>query len=160
MPVAARRSSPRALPALAVLAVLAAGCAAPVPLDAPPVAESPVPVPDWITTRLTEADHGRLVELVSGTTVAVVLRAPSASGAAWVVREAPPSLVPTGRYSRPVWPAGTPASVTGAGPLWQVFVFEAGAPSGERRLAFDLRSDAPGADRPPSAVYRIVVGPR
>jgi len=151
---AARRSLVLALASLAV------GCVAPVPLDAPPVAELLAPVPDWIPTRLTEADHGRLVELGSGTSVAVILRAPSASGAGWIVREAPPSLVATGRYSRPVWPPGTPASVTGAGPVWQVFVFEAGAPADERRLAFELRGDVPGGGRPATAVYRIVVRPR
>ena len=153
----ARRATLLALPGLAAVV---AGCAAPVSLEGPPVAETSAPVPDWIPTRLTEADHGRLVELASGTSVAVVLRAPSASGAGWIVREAPASLTQTGRYSRPVWPPGVPASVTGAGPVWQVFVFEAGAPAGERRLAFELRSDTPGGGRPATAVYRIVVTAR
>jgi hypothetical protein len=154
---AVRRSALLAIPALAALV---AGCAAPVPLDAPAVAEQPAPVPDWIPVRLGEADHGRLVTLAPGESVAIALRASSASGEGWVVRDAPASLVPTGRYSRPVWPPGTPASVTGTGPVWQVFVFEAGPPAAERRLAFELRGDVPSADRPPVAVYRIVVAPR
>jgi hypothetical protein len=150
----------RVLLATSALAVPVAGCVAPVSLDAPAVAEQPAPVPDWIPVRLGEADHGRLVTLAPGESVAVALRAPSASGAGWIVRDAPASLVQTGRYSRPVWPAGAPASVTGPGPVWQVFVFEAGAPAAERRLAFELRGDVPGVDRPPVAVYRIVVAPR
>jgi hypothetical protein len=149
-----------ALLAMSGLVALAAGCAAPVPLDAPAIAEQAAPVPDWIPLRLGEADHGRLVTLAPGESVAVALRAPSASGMGWVAREIPESLVQTGRYSRPVWPPGTPASVTGSGPVWQVFVLEARAPASERRLAFELRGDVPGVGQPPVAVYRIVVAPR
>ncbi|MEI7445799.1 MAG: hypothetical protein WCK28_12990 [Burkholderiales bacterium] len=121
-PVPARR---RALVASAALAVLATGCIAPVPLDAPPVAELPPPVPDWITIRATEADDLRRVALAVGASFAVSLRVPAEAGQGWIVVGQPDGLELTGRWSGPVWPPGAPANPALPPPLWQVFVFEA-----------------------------------
>ena len=121
----------RLLAALSGLAAAPlAGCVGPIPLDAPPVAELPPPVPEWIVARATEADDGRRVELARGASLAVSLRAPSAAGIGWREVAVPPGLVLTGRFTGPVWPKGAPTSAVLPPPLWQVFVFEAREPGG------------------------------
>lgn len=116
--------------ALVALAAVCAGCATPVPLDAPPTAELPPPVPDWIAIRATEADDRRRIVLDAGASMAVSLRVPTGAGQGWIVVARPDGLEQTGRTSGPVWPPGAPASAAAPPPLWQVFTFEA-------RRAFD-----------------------
>jgi hypothetical protein len=125
----------------AAVGSLLAACTAPLPLDAPPVAELPAPVPDWIALRVGEADDGRRVELPVGDSIAVTMRVPSAAGLGWVLVGQPPALGQTGRYTGPVWPPGVPGSAALPTPLWQVFVFEARR-VGEGELAFELDGSA------------------
>jgi hypothetical protein len=145
--------------ALLAGAVQLAGCAAPLSLDAPAVAELPAPVPDWITVRATEADDGRRITLARAGSMSVALRAPSGAGTGWIVAGQPAGLALTGRFTGPVWPPGAPASATVPAPIWQVFVFEALAP-GEGTLRFELRgTEALGPSRPRSLVLRVTVPP-
>jgi hypothetical protein len=134
-----------------------AACSAPLPLDAPPVAELPAPVPDWIALRVGEADDGRRVELPVGDAIAVAVRVPSAAGLGWILVGQPPVLAQTGRYSGPVWPPGAPGSAALPTPLWQVFVFEARR-IGEGELAFEL-DGAVGASRARRLAIRVAVVP-
>jgi hypothetical protein len=154
LPRSAGSSRRRRLMALLPAAWLLGACVAPLSLDGTAVAELPAPVPDWIGTRLTEADHGRDVALAPGTAFAVSLRAPAAAGVGWLVTEMPDGLVQTGRFTGPVWPPGTPDSVVSPAPLWQVFVFEArGAAMPPGRLVLELRG-GPDAPRP----RRVAIG--
>lgn len=151
--VAARRRTLLAT-LVAALAPLAAGCTAPIPLDAPPASELPPPVPDWIATRATEADDGRRVALAPGASLAVALRVPAGAGLGWVVVERPDGLEQTGRTSGPTWPPGAPSNPAAPPPLWQVFVFEA-----RRAVDGPLRLELRGPDgpaRPRSVVLRVV----
>jgi hypothetical protein len=147
-----RRSRRRAL-GVFVAAPLAA-CVAPVPFDAPAVAELPPPVPDWIPTRATEADDGRRIELARGTSLAVSLRAPTAAGVGWREVAVPAGLVRTGRFTGPVWPSDAPSSRVAPAPLWQVFVFEAREGAGDE-LALELAGDT--SARPRRLVLRVGV---
>jgi hypothetical protein len=136
-----------------------AGCAAPLSLDAPAVAELPAPVPEWITVRVSEADDGRRIELARAGSMAVALRVPSGAGTGWIVVGQPSGLALTGRFTGPVWPPGAPASATVPAPIWQVFVFEALAP-GEGTLRFELRgNEALGSSRARSLTLRVTVPP-
>jgi len=138
---------------------LLGACVAPLSLDGAAVAELPSPVPDWITTRLTEADHGRSVVLAPGSVMAVSLRAPAAAGVGWLLVEAPEGLVLTGRFTGPVWPPGAPDSVVAPAPLWQVFVFEArAAAKAPGRLVLELRG-GPDAPRPGRVVIGVALPP-
>jgi hypothetical protein len=138
----------RRLSALLPVAWLLGACAAPLSLEGPAVAELPAPVPDWIATRLTEADDGRSVALGPGAAIAVSLRVQAASGVGWLVTAAPEGLVLTGRFTGPVWPPGATDSAVTPAPLWQVFVFEARAAAiAPGRLVFELRG-GPDAPRP------------
>lgn len=144
--------------ALAALSILAAaplgGCVGPVPLDAPPRAELPPPVPDWIGVRATEADDGRRVELPRGASLAVSLRVPGAAGIGWRERLVPPGLARTGRFTGPVWPKDAPSSAVSPAPIWQVFVFEAReGPGGE--LVLELNGES--AARPRRLTLRVDV---
>ena len=128
------------------------GCATPVSLDAPAVAELPPPVPDWIRARAAESDDGRRYELAVGESIAVTLRVPAAAGVSWMPTGVPDHLALTGRTSGPVWPPGAPgASAVAPAPIWQVFVFEARR-AGDGVLYFDL-----GSGPPRRVVYRVVV---
>ena len=62
-PTARRAAGRRRLLALLPATWLLGACVAPLSLEGPAVAELPAPVPDWIATRLTEADDGRSVGL-------------------------------------------------------------------------------------------------
>lgn len=161
MPEIASSPSPRCAPgrrrllaALLPAAWLLGACVAPLSLDGPSVAELPAPVPDWIVTRLTEADDGRSVGLAPGAAIAMSLRAPVAGGLGWLVSEAPAGLVLTGRFTGPVWPPGVTDSAVAPAPLWQVFVFEARGPApASGRLVLELRG-GPDAPRP----RRVAIG--
>ena len=135
-PYGARRRVLAVAAAAAALA-LVAGCATHVPLDVPPVAEQPPPVPSWVGVRATEADAGRRITVRAGESLALVLRVPAATGAGWVVAEASPGLSATGRLAGPVWPADAPSSPIAPAPVWQVFVFEATTP-GPGRVVLEL----------------------
>lgn len=137
---------------LAACTAVLVGCAAPVSLDGPPVAELPAPVPDWVAVRAGEADDGRRIELQTGVSVAIALRAPGAAGAGWTVGWMPSHLALTGRSSGPVWPAGAPGAQVATPPVWQVFVFEARAP-GEGTVELLLRA----ADGTTLRRYALVV---
>lgn len=128
----------RALVLLAVAPL--AACVAPMPLDARATVELPPPVPDWITTRATEADDGRRIELARGASLAVSLRTPTAAGVGWREVATPAGLVRTGRFTGPVWPKDAPSSIVAPAPLWQVFVFEAREGIGGE-LALELAGD-------------------
>jgi len=136
-----RRRGARAAATWACLACLA-GCAAPVPL--PPLGagtgELPPPVPEWVGLRVTEADHGRLIGLPTGASLAVSLRAPAAAGTGWVPAPPPAPLALVGRFSGPAWPPDVPAPRLTPPPVWQVFVLEARQP-GVGVLAFELPGD-------------------
>lgn len=150
---ASRRGVLRTAATAAGVALIAAGCIAPVSLDAPPVSELPPPVPDWIATRVTEADDGRRIALAVGGSFAVSLRVPLGAGIGWTVLERPAGLAMTGRTSGPVWPPGAPASPAVPPPLWQVFVFEARTPV-DGPLILELGGTEAGA-RPRRLVLRV-----
>ncbi len=131
------------------------GCAAPVSLDAPAVAELPPPVPEWIRARAAESDDGRRYELAVGESIAFTLRVPAAAGVSWMPTGVPDHLELTGRTSGPVWPPGAPgASAVAPAPIWQVFVFEARR-AGDGIVYFDL-----GSGPPRRVVYRVVAAAR
>lgn len=151
-PPGALRAAAIAMSVMVTFALTA--CVAPVSLDAPPVAELPAPVPAFVTTRLLEDDRGRRIVLKRGESFAVSLRAPVASGIGWSVTRVPSGLVPTGRFSGPVWPPGAPSSTLAPAPLWQVFVFET-VSVGEDELVIEL--SGPDGDRPRRFTLRIAV---
>lgn len=154
-PTARRAAGRRRLLASLPATWLLGACVAPLSLEGPAVAELPAPVPDWIATRLTEADDGRSVGLAPGASIALSLRAPAAAGIGWTVTEAPAWLVLTGRFTGPAWPPGAPDSAVAPAPLWQVFVFEArGAAMAPGRLVLELQG-GPDAPRPRRIVLRI-----
>ena len=154
VPSVGRRAALTVLGASIVVGV--SGCVAPVSLDGPPAAESPAPVPSWITLRFEEADRGRTIRVDRGESFAVSLRVPSAAGIGWTVTRLPAGLRSTGRFTGPVGSPGGPTSPVTPTPLWQVFVFEAREPVEDELV---IERSGPDGERPGRFVLRIVVPP-
>lgn len=157
----------RKIIALAVLALWAAGCAAPAP-EAPSQAKQepavspsparpaqggvPAPVPEDVTLQITQAQAGQTVEVAVGQRFSVALVGVPTAGYLWAPATMPAFLTRAGETGGPTVPEQRQPGFTG-GNHWEVFMFAA-TEAGQGDLVLHQRRPWESSE-PPSQSFTV-----
>lgn len=122
---------------------------------APAYGSMSAPVPDDVTTRITDRDAGGTVSVTVGEKIAVALIGVPTAGYIWSVERAPDFLEAAGDAGGPTSTAQLEPGFAG-GNHWEVFFFNVvGEGAGE--LALEQRRPWEDATEPPAGSFSVTI---